>query len=155
MTAPATLDKVQALAIDLNTGFPRSPRATIGGFILAGRALDKCRATIVGQNGEYHFACPLDKIFFDFAGIDPEAFKAFVATGATDDEVGAWVLENTTKKDRAEVIRWNNAWREKKLSDLDDRLQGYMEDYVRDFCPPNARIYVWFDVYDYEEKRFI
>jgi hypothetical protein len=62
-------NKLKNLAKDLSNDFPRSPRETLGGYVLAGRILDKCRATLAGTNGEYHFNCPLDNFFFNFAGI--------------------------------------------------------------------------------------
>src|SRR3984893_19034204 len=33
--------------------------------------------------------CPLDNMFFDFAGIASEQFKQFVSTGAEDEEIAA------------------------------------------------------------------
>jgi Domain of unknown function (DUF5069) len=43
------LDKVKLFARDLRNGkeFPRSPRETLAGYVLAARALDKCRADLV------------------------------------------------------------------------------------------------------------
>jgi len=80
-------EKLQSLARDLTKGYPRSPRETLAGYVIAGRMLDKCRAVLAGPAGEYHFDCPLDNQFLGFAGIAAGAFKAFVATGATDAEV--------------------------------------------------------------------
>ena len=39
------LEKVKLLARDLRDSkqYPRSPRETLGGFVLAARAVDKCR----------------------------------------------------------------------------------------------------------------
>ena len=89
------LDKVKLLARDLRNGkeFPRSPRETLGGYVLAARALDKCRADLVGWEGEYHSNCPLDQTWLKFAEIDYAAYRLFVATGATDDEVAEWDCE--------------------------------------------------------------
>ena len=55
------LETVELLARDLRDGkeFPRSPRETLAGYVLAARALDKCRADLVGWEGEYHSNCPL------------------------------------------------------------------------------------------------
>lgn len=145
-------DKISALAPDLNTGFPRSPRDTMGGFVVAARALDKCRAVLAKTNGEYHFDCPLDKIFFDFAGIDSDAFRDFVATGADDHEVGEWIKANAKVKDATEVAVWNNKMRDTRPCDMSPELQLFLETYI----PENAAerpVYVWFDVYDIEEKR--
>lgn len=74
-------------AKDLTKEYPRSPRELLAGYVLAARVLDKCRAAISGTLGEYHFDCPLDRYFFQFAGIDAESFRPFVATGAYDDTV--------------------------------------------------------------------
>ena len=56
------LEKVKSLARDLRDDkeFPRSPRGKLGGYALAARALDKCRAALVGWQGEYFSNCPLD-----------------------------------------------------------------------------------------------
>ncbi|MDB5097798.1 MAG: uncharacterized protein JWM80_2219 [Cyanobacteria bacterium RYN_339] len=150
-----TLDKVQKHAVDLRTGFPRSATEPLADYAIAARALDKCRAEIVGWQGDYHYDCPLSNIFLGYAGITPADFKAFVETGADDTEVAAWITEHATKRERIEILRWSNQWREKKVSELDDRLVLYMEDYVKDNCPPGAwsHIKTWFDIYDVEEKR--
>jgi len=95
---------LKRLAQDLTTEYPRSPRETLAGYVIAARMLDKCRAVIFGTAGEYHFNCPLDNQFLGFAGIDAEEFKSFVATGATDADVGAWIEARSKVKDRAEVV---------------------------------------------------
>src|SRR5437763_16542255 len=48
------LEKVKLLARDLRDGkeFPRSPRATLAGYVLAARAVDKCRAVLVDLHGD-------------------------------------------------------------------------------------------------------
>ncbi|MGD1089888.1 MAG: DUF5069 domain-containing protein, partial [Verrucomicrobiota bacterium] len=56
-------------AKDLTKEYPRSPRVTLAGYVIAARMLDKCRAAISGTLGEYHFDCPLDRYFLQFAGI--------------------------------------------------------------------------------------
>ena len=55
-------ENVGSLAKDLAVECPRSPHETLGGFVIAARALDKCRADIAGTIGEYHYDCPLDKV---------------------------------------------------------------------------------------------
>lgn len=151
----ANLDKVKALAKDLRREFPRSPAEPLADYAIAARALDKCRAELVGWQGDYHYACPLSKIFLDYAGITPEDFQAFVSTGASDAEVESWIREHATPRERATILRWSNSWRERRLSQLDDSLQIFMEDYVRDNLPPKSwsLIHRWFDVYDIEEHR--
>ncbi len=88
------LEKVKKLARDLRREEPRSPYEELGGESCAARTLDKCRATLVGWNGEYQFGCPMDQHFFKETGIDRQTFQDFVATGATDEEVAEWVQEH-------------------------------------------------------------
>ncbi len=149
------LEKVKLLARDLRNGkeFPRSPREPLGGYVLAARVVDKCRAVLVGRQGEYHSNCPLDQTWLKFAEIDYNAYRSFVATGATDDEVAAWIGEHAKKRSRAEVIVWNNHQRDLRLSDLSPELQEYMEDTIASVVPRNRVVRRFFDVYDFEEQR--
>jgi hypothetical protein len=149
------LEKVKLLSRDLRDGkeYPRSPRETFAGYVLAARAVDKCRAVLAKQQGEYHSNCPLDQRWLKFAEIDYDAFKAFVATGATDAEIATWVGQHAKKRPRAEIIAWNNKERDLRLSDLPVETQEYMEDYIAEFIPRNRIVYHWFDVYDLEEER--
>jgi hypothetical protein len=149
-------ENVKKLAPDLTKGFPHSPHAMVGGYVLSKRCLDKCRADLAGTLGEYHFDCPLDNMFLGFAGLKGSELKEFVATGADDEAVGKWIEEHATKRPRIEVIKWNNDLRYKRISELPDALQEYMEDYIPKNVPPEVIHHVryFFDIYDAEEKRF-
>jgi hypothetical protein len=149
------LEKVKLLARDLRDGkqYPRSPRETLAGYVLAARALDKCRAVLAGWQGEYHANCSLDQRWLKFAEMNFDDFKAFVATGATDDEVAAWIGKHAKNRPRVEIIAWNNQQRDLRLSDLSLETQEYMEDYIQKYLPRNRPVYHWFDVYDLEEER--
>jgi len=147
---------VKKLAPDLTKVFPHSPHAMLAGYILAKRALDKCRAELAGTVGEYHFDCPLDKMFFDFAGLKGANFRKFVATGADDAAVAQWIEKQATKRPRIKIIKWNNEWRYKRISELPAKLQEFMEDYIPKNVPPEVihHIRYFFDIFDAEEKRF-
>ena len=146
-------EKVKLLAKDLGKTAPRSPRETLGGYVIAARTLDKCRAVLAGTEGEYHFDCPLDNFFFGFAEIKGDDFKEFVATGATDDEVAGWITKNAKQREPSEVIEWNNDLRYKRISELPTELQVFMEEYIPENLPKHRPVYVLFDVYDIEEGR--
>jgi Domain of unknown function (DUF5069) len=148
-------NKVKNLAKDLSKSFPRSPRETVAGYVIAARTLDKCRAMLAGTAGEYHFDCPLDNFFFSFAQISADEFKDFVATGASDEEVAKWIERKAKRRPRIEIIKWNNDWRYKRLSEMPDAIQEFMEDYIPEFVPAHLRHHIdyFFDVYDAEEKR--
>ena len=140
-------------AKDLRREFPRSPRESLGGYVVAARVLDKCRASVAGSLGEYHFNCLLDRHFFDFTGIDADVFRSFVATGASDDDVAAWISEHGRSRPRLEIIKWNNRMRDLRLSDLPDEAQEFLEGYIPECLPKGRVVYRWFDVYDLEEGR--
>ncbi len=146
-------NQLQSLTPDLTKEYPRSPRESLGGFVIAGRTLDKCRALLIDRIGEYRFDCPLDNFFFDFAGISVDTFKQQAATGATDDEMAEWIGANTTVQSKIEIIRWNNEMRAKRICELPDPVQEFLEGYIPEFVPKNRPVYCWFDVYDLEEKR--
>jgi len=94
---------------DLTKVSPRSPREIIGGYAILARAIDKCRASIAFTNGEYHFNCPVDRMFFDFKGIDAEAFKQKAIDGATDADLLAFVNKNGTPKTVEEIKAWSES----------------------------------------------
>lgn len=142
------------LAKDLTTEFPRSPRETLGGYVVLARMLDKCRAVVNGSNGEYHFDCPLDQLLLSFTGIKAEAFREMVATGADDAAVVQWVRENALAHTQEEIVQWNNDLRYKRICEMPIELQVFLEGYIPEHVAPKGKIvYYWFDVYDIEEER--
>lgn len=148
-----TDEKLKLLALDLTTAFPRSPRETLAGYVVAARTLDKCRSVVARKNGEYHYDCPLDRTFFEFTGIDSGGFKNFVATGATDAEVAEWITATSKIKDETERVVWNNKMRHTRPCDMPPELQLFLEGYIPQFIRRNRPVNVWFDVYDIEEQR--
>ncbi len=127
----ADLEKVRTLAKDLTKAYPRSPREMLGGYVIGARCAD----------------------LFAFTGITPDQFKEIVATGATDEELGAWINVHSKVQDRQAVIEWNNKMRDLRLSEMAPAVQAYMEDYIPKYVPTHRPVYTYFDVYDLEEKR--
>lgn len=141
------------IAKDLTKDFPRSPREMLAGYVIAARCVDKCRSVLADKGGEYHSGCPLDEIWLNFVEIEYDEFKDFIATGATDEEVEKWIQEKAKPREKLEIIKWNNEWRGKRLSECPDMIQEFMEGYVQEFIPRNRPVYVLFDIYDLEEQR--
>jgi hypothetical protein len=148
------IEKVQKLAKDLRKGYPRSPREKLGGYVIAACCVDICRALLLGMNGGYsYWPCSLASQWFSFTGITSDQFKDVVATGATDEDMAKWI-EGISKVTNADVIlKWNNTMRDMRLSDMSLQAQQYLEEYIPKFLPNHRPVYVWFDVYDLEEKR--
>src|SRR6201995_2251660 len=90
---------------DLTREAPRSPRIRIGGYAILGRTIDKCRALVAGDIGEYHFDCPLDIMLFGFKGVVGADFKAQIESGASDQQMAEWLDGNGTEKSPEEIKR--------------------------------------------------
>jgi Domain of unknown function (DUF5069) len=148
------LDKVKRYAKDLRKNYPRSPREKLGGYVIAARCVDKCRAFLLGVNGEYNYwPCSLGSQWFAFTGITPDQFKEVVATGASDEEIAEWIVSHSQVKNADDVLKWNNKLRDMRLSEMSLQAQQYLEEYIPKVVPKRRPVYVWFDVYDLEEKR--
>lgn len=91
----ANVAAVKRWVKDLRTESPRSFEEELGGFPGAARCIDKCRATILGWEGDYMYACPMDQRFLSAAGIAAEDLKEYVATGASDEEIDSWIREHS------------------------------------------------------------
>jgi len=136
--------------MDLTKRAPRSPRVRLGGYVVLPRMLDKGRATINGTNGEYHYACPLDLRFLEFAGIDPEKLKKQLAAGKGDGEILEWIEKNAKNQPTApEILAWS-AWQEQRTpSDVESR--EYFHGLHAKVAPKREDISTWFDVLDVDD----
>ena len=93
---------------DLTKEAPRSPRIRVGGYAILGRTIDKCRALVAGNIGEYHFDCPLDNTLFGFKGVKGADFKAQIENGASDQQMAEWLDQSGTKRTPDEIKRWGD-----------------------------------------------
>ncbi|MBK1882814.1 DUF5069 domain-containing protein [Luteolibacter pohnpeiensis] len=135
---------------DLTQRPPRSPRARLGGYVLLPRMLDKGRAELAGKNGEYHYNCPLDQRFLEYAGIDPEQLKQQLANGLGDGEILAWVQENSTTKPKPwEIAQWS-AFMEQRGPD-DVETKQYFAKMLGDISTTRADIATWADLLDLDD----
>jgi hypothetical protein len=112
---------------NLTTEAPRSPRQRIGGYAILGRTIDKCRALLWGNIGEYHFDCPLDNYLFGFKGVTGEEFKKQVEAGADDETVARWLTENGTAKTPEEIRQWSEQMEAVRPYDNPERRDWFAE----------------------------
>jgi hypothetical protein len=106
---------------------PRSPRNRLGGYALLARAIDKGRASLEGNVGEYHFACPLDQQLFEFKGVQADEVKKLLASGATDEQVVNWFDTHGTAKTADEIAGWSTGvegWRPFETPEKKDWFVG-------------------------------
>jgi hypothetical protein len=123
--------------MDLSKQAPHSPRERIGGFAIACRAVDKCRASQAGTPGEYHYDCPLDNQLFSFKGITGDQFQAAVNVAKTYDEVGAWLLTNGTAKTPPEIEDWSEDREGESLMKNPEKRDCFIENCHRLGLDPN------------------
>jgi Domain of unknown function (DUF5069) len=90
----------------------RSPRVTLGGYILLPRLIDKIRLHAKGSlPTEYvsNLLAPapcLDGQFLAFTGLDPEALRKAILAAKTDAEVLDWVERNAKSHSETEKRQW-------------------------------------------------
>ncbi len=137
-------------APDLTKRPPRSPRVRLGGYAILPRMLDKGRATVAGRNGEFHYNCPLDQHFVNFAGINPDAMKEQLAAGKSDAEILAWVQATSTAKPSAvQIAAWSAFQDQRGATDLESRQS--FNDYHAKLAPHREDVATWFDVLDIDD----
>lgn len=120
----------------------------MGGYVILARMLDKGRATLASKNGEYHYACPLDQRFLEFAGIDPEALKKEL--GKSDGEVLAWIEQNGKhKRSPLEIAAWSAFMEQRAPADNESR--AFFNEVVGKDAPKREDIATWFDLLDLDD----
>lgn len=137
-------------APDLTTRPPRSARTKLGGYALLPRMLDKGRAELIGKNGEYHYACPLDQQILNFAGVNAEALKAELAQGKGDGEILEWFNANAeNKREPFEIAQWS-AWRETAVP-TDAETREFFNGLHKAAGPKRDDIATWADLLDLDD----
>jgi len=134
---------------DLRSEAPRSPHIRVGGYAILGRTIDKCRALVAGNIGEYHFDCPLDNMLFGFKGVKGNDFKAQIEQGAGDEEMVEWLSQSGEKKTPTEIKRWSDRMEAGSLYD-DLEKHDYFVQQTRKLGldPEKTTTFEWLDVDD-------
>jgi hypothetical protein len=134
---------------DLTKEAPRSPRIRVGGYAILGRTIDKCRALVAGNIGEYHFDCPLDNMLFGFKGVKGDDFKAQIERGASDDEMVEWLNRNGEKKSADEIKRWSDEVTANNPYNDPEKREWFVEQ-VKEYRldPKNTTLFDWLEVDD-------
>jgi hypothetical protein len=135
---------------DLTKQPPRSARVRLGGYVILARCLDKGRATINGKNGEYHYDCPMDQHFLEFAGVDAQAMKKELEAGKGDGEILEWIQANAkNKRTPSEIAAWSCYQDHRAPADVEGR--EYLNGLHAKIAPKREDISTWFDVLDVDD----
>jgi hypothetical protein len=135
---------------DLTKQPPRSPRVRLGGYALLPRMLDKGRADLIGKIGEYHYACPNDQRFLEFAGVSPEPIKELLARGKGDQEILDWIEAHAKNKHTPEEIAAWSANAERREPDNADSRK-YFDEILAKAGPNRKDIKTWADLLDLDD----
>jgi hypothetical protein len=134
---------------DLKREAPRSPRIRVGGYAILGRTIDKCRALVAGDIGEYHFDCPLDNMLFGFKRVIGDDFKAQIEQGASDQEIVEWLNQSGEKKTPAEIKRWSEKVEASSLyDDLEKHDYFVQETRKLGLDPEKTTTFDWLEIDD-------
>jgi hypothetical protein len=122
----------------------------LGGYVILPRMLDKGRATIAGKQGEYHYACPQDQRFLEFAGIDANALKKQLAAGKSDGEVLEWIRKNAKhQRTDSEICAWSAFQAQRAPADADAR--EFFHGIHKQIAPRRDDVATWFDLLDLDD----
>lgn len=137
------------IGMDLTKEAPRSPKTRVGGYVILGRTLDKCRALLWGNIGEYHFDCPLDNMLFGWKGITGDDFKAEVEQGASDEDMVKWVDSHGEQKMPEEVTAWAESMMAVNPYENPEKKEWFEEQVApHKLDPAKTTLFDWLDVDD-------
>jgi hypothetical protein len=139
--------------MDLRTGFPRSMRVKMAGYVHLARMIDKCRAVLAGTEGEYIYPCPMDDRLMEFAGITADQFTATVKANPTDDGVAQWFRKTAKPHQPAELDEWNEMMLKRGPSTPEK--QEYFNKLRDAVDPSRTDLTAWADLQDLEEGRAV
>lgn len=139
--------------------YPRSPKALLGGIAHLGRFIDKVRLRYAGKIQDYNYiTVGFDKYLIDFLQIDPKAFEQRVLAGGTDEELLAWVKNNSRKPSDQEIAQWSQGLLSSGPKDdaARQRFQGRLQDIATKRGVSVAALppaHTWADVIEIDEGR--
>jgi len=135
---------------DLSQHPPRSPRVRLGGYVVLPRILDKARAHLAGQCGEYKWNNPLDQRLLTFLGIGAGDFLEAVRSGKSDSEMLEWITAHSQPaRPQWEIAAWSG-W----LQDLapgDAKRHATFSEEIARHCPKREDVRTLFDRLDLDD----
>ncbi|HEY9900465.1 MAG TPA: DUF5069 domain-containing protein [Pantanalinema sp.] len=140
-------------ALDLTKEFPRSPYTELDGYMWLPRLIDKARAGFAGTRGEYTaYPCGADKRFIAAYGLDADALGEVIKSGASDEEIVAWVKANQKAVTAEEVA----AFRKHQLAPITDpEMLAYFTPMRDAAAPGRPEIDNWSKLIAVEENHAI
>jgi hypothetical protein len=136
--------------MDLTKNTPRSAREKVLGVVQLARTIDKAKASVHGQLGEYEFPCPMDRNLFDFLGIQDSAFTDFVKHAKSEAEIVNFAKGSVEKKSTDEIADFNR--RAMTAKPTGESLEHFTA-LRSSIAPERTDVSTWPDLLDLEEGR--
>jgi hypothetical protein len=145
------MSTTKTTVIDLTKRPPCSMRVRLGGFAILARMLDKGRATLAKQNGEYNYNSPTDKNLVKFLNFDPDALLKELAAGKGDGEILEWIAANSkTPHPPWEIEAWSTYFDKRGPESDAETLEGFTK-YVGQHSKTREDVKSWFDALDLDD----
>ena len=136
--------------MDLTKEYPRSVRDTMLGLVQLPRTIDKAKAVVRGNIGEYRYDCPMDQGLFEFLGIEGEELLDIVRTSKDDAEIEERLAPIVRKRSAQEIVHWNHEWLEHQPEA--HSLEAFLALRAQ-IAPDRTDVVTWPDLLDLDEKR--
>ncbi len=136
--------------MDLRKEYPRSVHEKMLGLVQLPRTIDKAKAVVHGNVGEYNYDCPMDQGLFEFLGVTGEELLDVVRTAKSDGEIEERLAPIVRKKSPAEIERWNGDWLSHRPEGRS--FEGFLAVRSR-VAPDREDVVTWPDLLDLDEKR--
>jgi hypothetical protein len=105
---------------------------------------------LIGKCGEYHFNCPLDQQFLNFAGIKAAALLKQLALGKGDGEILEWIRKNSsTKPHPAAIDQWSAHQESRAPSSVGS--QQYVTETLAKLNKDRDDVSTWFELLDLDD----
>ena len=141
--------KKQVSGKDLRREAPHSPHIRVGGYAILGRTIDKCRALVAGNIGEYRFDCLLDNMLFGFKGVKGNDFKAQIEQGAGDEEIVEWLNQSGQERTPSEIKRWSDRMEASSLYDDLEKHDYFVQETRKLWLDPEkTTTFDWLEIDD-------
>jgi hypothetical protein len=140
--------------MDLTKTYPASVREKLHGIVQLRRTIEKGKAAALGNIGDYHYNCPMDKGVFSFLGIDHEALLDVLKKAKSDEEISQYVKPFIDKKSSEELGKWNASWL-LYGPQPGSESETYFLDLRKQVAPDRTDVTAWADLLDLDEKRSV